>query len=137
MVQIADSSFFEQVSESFKTDDPDIAKKEREAARVSVVQLMYHAIARSAFEELMELTTDDLILEIVGPNNSPFNGRWKGREEVLAAVKKNFSLVADQRPTMQSVVAQGDIVIVVARETGRMKETGKQYDVHWMQEYLF
>jgi ketosteroid isomerase-like protein len=137
MPQITDGDFFEQVSLAFQASEPDVASKQREAAHVRRIQLLYHAIARGAFEEALDLTTDDFVLEICGPAVSPFNGRWQGHEEVLAAMKRNFSQVEDQRPQIQSVVAQGDIVILTAREQGSVCATGKCYDVQWMQEFTF
>ena len=137
MAQISDGTFFEQISEAFKANDSEIETKRREAAHVRVIQLLFHAIARGAFEESLELMTDDFQLEIFGPPHLPFNGVWQGKEVVLQAMKENFSQVEDQRPAVESVVAQGDVVIITAREIGRVRKTGTQYDVRWMQEYTF
>ena len=137
MSQIADGSFFEHVSSAFKENDPDSPQRERESAHVRCVQLLYHAIARGAFAESLELVTDDFVLEIFGPPSSPFNGRWQGRDDVLAAMQRNFSMLRDQRPEIESLVAQGDQLIVVARESGQVCETGQTYHVRWMQEFTF
>ena len=137
MAKIANVNFFEQVSEQFAANDPEVGSKQRESAHVRCIQLLYHAIARGAFSESLELTTDDFVLEILGPRQSPFNGRWEGRDNVLAAMQRNFALVEEQLPAIQSVVAQGDIVIIVARETGRMTDSSGNYDVHWVQEFSF
>ena len=137
MAQISDGSFFEQVSTAFHAHDPDASAKRREAAHVRSIQLLYHAVARGAFAEALDLATDDFTLEIVGPPQSPFSGKWQGRSDVLAAMERNFGLVEDQRPTVQSVVAQGDMVIVTAREEGRVRATGTTYSVQWMQEFSF
>ena len=137
MAQIADGSFFDQVSAAFHARDPDAQSKQRESSHVRCVQLLYHAIARGAFAEALELVTDDFTLEIFGPPDSPFNGRWEGRDEVLAAMEHNFSLVADQRPEIETVVAQGDLLIITARESGTVRSTGYTYNVRWMQEFTF
>lgn len=136
-VRIADVSFFDQVMEAFRRDDPGVDQKQLESDRVHCVQLLYHAVARSAFEEMLDLTTDDFVLEVCGPAHLPMCGRWQGREEVLAALARNFSMVDEQRPTISSVVAQGDIVVVMAREQGIVRATGKRYDVRWVQEFRF
>ena len=137
MAQITDGSFFEQVSRAFRAHDPDVGSKQREAAHVRAIQLIYHAIARGAFDESLELMTDDMTLEICGPEAVPFCGKWQGKEAVLAAMRENFGHVEDQRPQVQSVVAQGDMVIITAREEGKVRATGEPYEVHWMQEFTF
>ena len=137
MAQITDGDFFDQLVLAFQADDPDVASKHREASHLRCLQILYHAIARGAFEESLLLTTEDFTLEIYGPQSSPFNGKWQGREEVLQAMQRNFGMVEDQRPQIQSVVAQGDIVIITAHERGRIRATGKPYEVQWMQEFRF
>ncbi len=89
-VRIAEASFFDQVVEAFRRDDPGIDQKKHESDRVHCVQLLYHAIARSAFEEMLELTTDDFVLEVCGPAHLPMCGRWQGREEVLSGAFTKF-----------------------------------------------
>ena len=126
MTQIIEGAFFEQISSAF-----------RETDQVRCVQLLYHAIARGAFAESLELVTDDFELEIYGPPQSPFNGKWQGREDVLAAMQRNFGMLENQRPVVQSVVAQGNMVIITACEDGRVRTTGKTYQVQWMQEFTF
>ena len=34
-------------------------------------------------------------------------------------------------------MAQGDVVVVVARERGRFRETGRPYETHWVQIFTF
>ena len=137
MAQIADGSFFEQVSRAFRAHDPDVDAKHRESEHVRTIQLIYHAIARGAFDESLPLMTDDMTLEICGPDSIPFCGKWHGKHAVLAAMRDNFGRFENQRPRIQSVVAQGDIVIVTAHEQGTVRATGEPYDVHWMQEFTF
>ena len=137
MAQITDGSFFEQVSRAFRAHDADAGAKDREAAHVRAIQLIYHAIARGAFDESLQLMTDDMTLEICGPDSVPFCGKWHGKDAVLAAMRENFGQLENQRPQIQTVVAQGDIVIVTAREQGTVRTTGKPYDVQWMQEFTF
>ena len=137
MTQLIEGAFFEQISAAFRENDPDVLTKQRESDHVRCVQLLYHAIARGAFAESLELVTDDFVLEICGPPQSPFNGKWQGRTDVLAAMQRNFGMLEDQRPVVQSVVAQGDMVIITAHEEGRVRTTGKTYQVQWMQEFTF
>lgn len=62
MTQIVDGAFFEQISAAFRENDPDVLTKQRESGHVRCIQLLYHAIARGAFAESLELVTDDFEL---------------------------------------------------------------------------
>jgi len=52
-------------------------------------------------------------------------------------VRNNFAQVEDQQSKIQSVVAQGDIVVVVAYERGRLRQLGRHYEVHWERIFTF
>ena len=56
---------------------------------------------------------------------------------MIETTRNNFAQVEEQRPETQSVVAQGDTVVVVGREQGRFRPTGRSYDLHWMHQYTF
>jgi ketosteroid isomerase-like protein len=137
MVRITKGDFFDAIAAAFAAGDPHIEQKQLEAQHVHSVQLLYHAIARGAFAEMLQLTTDDFVLEILGPPHAQLVGRWQGRDEVLAALLRNFSHFDEQTPHIDAVVAQGDTVVVIAREDGKLKANGKPYDVHWVQTFTF
>ena len=137
MVLIKQDGFFDDVAAQFAAGDPHVADKAVENEHVRCVQLMYHAIARGAFAEMLQLTTDDFTLEIVGPEMSKLVGCWRGRAAVLSAVERNFSYFAEQEPHVETVVAQGDTVIVIAREAGKLVATGRPYHTRWVQIFTF
>jgi ketosteroid isomerase-like protein len=129
--------FIDRVQEAFLEGDPDVTTKSMEADNVRCLQRQYQAIVAGDFAAALDLFTDDVELEIVGPPEMPFAGMWRGREAVGAALRRNFSLVADQQPEIHSVTAQGDTVVVVARERGTYVPTGRGYDLHWVQLFQF
>ncbi|HEX4609588.1 MAG TPA: nuclear transport factor 2 family protein [Urbifossiella sp.] len=67
----------------------------------------------------------------------PFAGSWSGKELVLGAIRDNFSLVEDQHPVVESVVAQGDSVVVLFDESGRVRATDRPYRVRCVQVFTF
>jgi ketosteroid isomerase-like protein len=137
MVRITEENFFDDVASAFADGDAHVAQKLIESDHVRCVQLIYHAVARGAFDEMLQLTTDDFTLEIFGPEDSPLVGTWRGRAEVLAAVNRNFAHFAEQTPHVQTVVAQGDTVVVIASEQGKLVATGNPYHVHWVHIFSF
>jgi uncharacterized protein len=126
-----------QLPHAFADGDADAAGRKREAENVRRVQEQYRALARGDFAAFREFLADNIDMEIVGPSSVPFVGRWRGRDAVVAALRQNFSWVEDQRPEIQSVVAQGERVVVIARERGRYRPTGRAYDLHWVQIFTF
>jgi len=58
-------------------------------------------------------------------------------DAVLEGASRNYGRLEDQRPELLHVLAQGDQVAVIARERGRVKATGKEYEMAWMHLYTF
>lgn len=134
---IAVSRFIERMHDAFLEGDPQALTKQMEADNVRRMQTIYRAIARGDYAEALADAVDDIDLEIVAPPGHPFAGRWRGKAEVQEAIRRNFALVEDQRPEIQTLAAQGDTVVVVARERGRLRTTGQEYDLHFVQVFTF
>lgn len=94
------------------------------------------AIGQADLAGVGELLTDDVRLEIRGCEQFPFVRDARGRAAVLAAIKHNFAEVQDQQPRLESVVAQGDTVIVMASEQGVIKSTGAAYHIEGIQRFV-
>ncbi|WP_422928782.1 nuclear transport factor 2 family protein [Singulisphaera sp. PoT] len=131
------SRFLDRIEQAFAEGDAEVGHKATEAGHVRLTREMYHHIIRGDFESAFRNFHDDIELEITGPEGLPFRGRWRGRDEVSRAILENFSGVEEQQPEIQHVVAQGDTVIVIARERGRFKGPGTDYDLHWAQLFTF
>lgn len=129
--------FIDALGPAFEAGDPDCGRKSAEAAHVRLVQASYRAAAAGDLPGFLAGLADDAELETVGPATIPYVGRWRGRDEVAGAVARNFGYLEDQRPEVLAVVAQGDTVIVVARERGRCRPSGRPYDMHWVQQFTF
>jgi ketosteroid isomerase-like protein len=132
MTQATVPSFHDLFSQAFQEGDPLAAQKQVEAANVRRLQTMYGDIARGDFQAFADALAEDIELEIVSGPGLPFNGLWRGRQEVVKATRENFAQIEEQRPVIQSIVAQGDTVVLCCREKGLYRATGKDYDVHWM-----
>src|SRR3954447_16933339 len=129
--------FIERLDHAFQEGDPRATEKTTEKDNVKLLQEQYRAVVRGDVAAFAAALADDIELDIFGGPDLPFAGSWKGREEVLKAVARNFSLLEDQRPEVESVVAQGDTVVVFARERGRFKATGREYEIRWAQWFTF
>jgi ketosteroid isomerase-like protein len=101
----------------------------------AVLHAAYSAVVQGNFEVFGESVTDDVELNILGFN--PMDGTWRGRNEVVEATRKNFALVSDQRPEIEGMIAQGDSVAVLLRESGVFKATGQAYSLRGVQWFTF
>jgi ketosteroid isomerase-like protein len=125
--------------------DPHYTDKFLEAARPpdpagatdpqAVLHAVYAAVISGDFDALNGSVTDDVALNICG--FPPINGTWKGRGEVVAAVRKNYGQLESQQPTIESMISQGDSIAVLMRETGVLRSTGQAYSVRGVQWFTF
>lgn len=131
------TAFTERLYLAFLEGDPEVPSKRTEEANVRRLQAQYLSLAKGDYATLIGQMTDDVDMEIIGPASAPFVGHWQGREQVAEALRRNSAQAAEQQPEVISVTAQGDTVVVVSRERGRFKATGKPYDVHWVQIFTY
>jgi uncharacterized protein len=101
----------------------------------TVLHRAYDAIIQGDFSLFAESLTEDVELRICG--FGPMDGAWRGRDEVVAATRRNFALVANQKPEVESMISQGDSIAVLLRESGMFKSSGQTYSVRGVQWFTF
>jgi ketosteroid isomerase-like protein len=104
-------------------------------APTAVLHAAFDAIIQGDFEAFGESVTDDVELSISG--FGVMDATWRGRDEVVATTRKNFALVAEQKPEIESMVVDGDRVAVLVQERGVFKANGEAYDVRGVQWFTF
>jgi len=125
--------FVDGIETAFREDDADVEGKHAEMRNVGILREQYRAIARGDLDAAADLFHDDVDFEITGPPSIPCVGRWRGKAEVKDAIRRNFGMLDSQAPEIQSVVAQGDVVVIIAHERGRIRTSGVTYALHWVQ----
>lgn len=101
----------------------------------TVLHAAFDAIIEGNFESFGELIADDVELNVSGFGR--LDGTWRGRDEVVAATRRNFGLVANQKPEIESIISQGDRVAVLLQESGVFKSSGQAYSVRGVQWFTF
>jgi ketosteroid isomerase-like protein len=101
----------------------------------SVLHLAFDAIIQGDFDTFGESTTDDIELSVYG--FGPLDGTWRGRDEVVAATRKNFALLANQKPEIEDMTSQDGRVAVLLQESGVFKASGQAYSVRGVQWFTF
>ena len=117
--------------------DPAGAAREQERRNVEMVAQMIQSIAAGDFEALQEFMAPGVTLEIAAPPEMPWVRRATGPRAVASAVANNFGTVRDQLPQPLALVAQGDTVMLMARETGAVGASGTPYHVLVAQMFRF
>jgi ketosteroid isomerase-like protein len=130
------NAFVDQVWRSFEQGDSSVAGKYLEAQNVRTLQELYRTLGTGDYAAFRNWLADDVEMEIASTVNGPFHGRWRGADAVASAVQNNFAQIREMAPTIDEVVAQGESIVVVAREKGTF-HSGEAYDVHWVQWFTF
>jgi uncharacterized protein len=101
----------------------------------AVLHAAFEAVVRGDFDAFAASVTDDVQLRIRG--FGALDGWWRGRDDVVAATRKNFGLLDQQQPEIDGMIADGDRIAVLMRETGVFKSSGERYSVRGVQWFTF
>jgi ketosteroid isomerase-like protein len=107
-----------------------------EQDNVQVVQRLFQAITEGDASVAGQLLTNDVVLTSSGPKDLlPWAGEYHGPGGVLqywTALSQGVELTGME---LGEIIAQGDKVVVLGKHTGRVRATGKSYDLNWAQVY--
>src|SRR5271154_6817844 len=101
----------------------------------TVLHAAFDAIIQGNFDAFGESVTDDVQLNISG--FGALDGTWRGRDQVVAATRRNFALIAEQKPEIEGMIRNGDRIAVLLRESGIFKSNGQAYSVRGVQWFPF
>src|ERR1700733_7331621 len=101
----------------------------------TVLHAAFDAIIQGNFEAFGESVTDDVQLNIRG--FGALDGTWRGRDTVVAATRRNFALITEQKPEIESMLSDGERIAVLLRENGIFKSNGQAYSVRGVQWFTF
>jgi ketosteroid isomerase-like protein len=121
-------------SDKFLRTTGSAATKEVTAPQ-TVLHAAFDAIIQGNFDAFGQAVTEDVELNISG--FGPLDGSWSGREAVIAATRKNFALLGEQKPEIESMISEGDRIAVLLKEKGIFKSNGQAYSVRGVQWFTF
>ena len=102
-----------------------------EQDNLRLVQEGYADFARGDVQTLLGKFADDIEWVIPGTKNNPLAGTYKGRSRVGEFFKLLSDLTEISTFEPLQFVAQGDTVVALGRETGRMKTNGRTFQADW------
>jgi ketosteroid isomerase-like protein len=104
-------------------------------AQQTILHVAFDAIIQGDYQAFGESVTDDVELNICG--FGALDGTWRGRDEVVAATRRNFSRLGNQKPEIESMISEGDRIAVLLRESGMLKSSGQAYSIRGVQWFTF
>jgi len=131
------ADFAARFGDLFAQRDANAAAKSVEAAHVACLQTIFTALAHGDFDAAFSHLTPDTTYVIYAGGRIPFQMAGQGRAVVQEGMRTNFGAVAFERIDIDTLVAQGDVVVIVARQRGRWRESGVAFDERVMLEYVF
>jgi hypothetical protein len=108
-----------------------------EQDNVRIVQRAYEAFGRGDVETVLGLMDEHVEWVSPGPPDLPTAGTRRGRQQVAAFFQALTDVSEIQRFEPGTFVAQGDQVIVLGEETGRIKATGRVLELSWAHAFTF
>jgi ketosteroid isomerase-like protein len=100
-------------------------------ANKRVVQTVFEMFGRGDVPGLLELITDDAEWAAPGPETVPYFGERSGREGALEFFKNLGSSVEFESFEPGDLIAEGDRVVALGHERGRVRSTSKVFDNAW------
>lgn len=106
-----------------------------ETTHTTRLQSAFESIVRGDFDGFAQHVTDDVELHISG--SGIFDGSWRGREQVLAAVRQNYGQLRDQKPEIEAMASEGNTIAILWSETGVLRADDTVYRVRGVQWFTF
>jgi uncharacterized protein len=101
---------------------------------VQIVKDAYGAFGRGDIQGLLALFADDI--EWITPGDGlPLAGTYRGQAEVAGFFQKISEMLEISFLEPREFVAQGDRVLVVGFDRGRVKATNRTFEGHWVMAF--
>ena len=128
--------FTQSFAEAFASEDPCAKDKLAEARNAACIQRLYEAIGRRDYDAARLCLTPDTSFKIIGHHDFP-RGHAEGIDAVLKGIQSNFETLKHTEIRLETLVAQGDVVVIIAHDSGIVLTTGESYSQPFLVEYRF
>lgn len=96
-----------------------------------VVQSLFESFGRGDIPAVLSLLREDVSWDAPGPSVVPYHGRRRGHEGAKEFFTQLGTTVEFESFEPGAFIAEGDKVVVLGRERGRVRSTGKVFDNDW------
>lgn len=137
MVNTGLASFVRQMEDAFRRHDRAAAAKADEHVNVACLQAFFAALARDDFDAAFALLGNDIEYSVFAAGPIPLQMSGRGRLEVQTGIRNNFSALTFDSVDVDTLVAQGDVIVVIARQIGRWLASEVPFDERVVLRYGF
>jgi len=99
-----------------------------EQQNTELIKAMYAAFARGNVAAILGALTEDVEWILEGPAIIPFSGSRRGRAEVAGFFEGLATTQVNQKLTIDTWVAQGEVVATMGRYAATVKANGRSFD---------
>jgi ketosteroid isomerase-like protein len=96
-----------------------------------VVQSVFEAFGRGDIPGVLSVLADDVLWTMPGPPEVPYYGERRGHEGVTDFFVRLGTHVEFESFEPREFIAEGERVVVLGFERGRVRSTGKIFDNDW------
>ena len=121
--------FSDSLERLFLENDRQAAAEGAERSNVQMATRFYRALGEQDLNSAKACLAANVYHKIHGPEDFGPSGEAKGPDAMLEHMTSVFGLLENQTPRALQVIAQGDMVAVFYRDSGRIMESGADYDV--------
>jgi ketosteroid isomerase-like protein len=127
----------EQLVEAFALDDSGCDEKRVEGANVRRLASFYAAIAADDYPAAVRLLHPESSYAMYSAGATPFRMAGRGLVEVEDGIRRNFGVMTFDRVDIESLAAQGELVLMVLRQRGHWRHNGDEFDERALMEFRF
>ena len=95
-------------------------------------KIFYELFLGGKIDELLKLVDEDCDVYNPLPESVGFGGRFKGPQGFATYLQAMMPQLEIQQFEIDEIVAEGERVIVLGRETSRIRRSDKSYSMSWV-----
>ena len=99
---------------------------------VAIVLSLYQRLLSEPQAAIATGLAPDIAWENPLPDAIPFGGRFKGRGECARYLTLLLDAIEMEDFAIDDTITEGDRVVLIGRETSRVKKTGRRYTMGWV-----
>lgn len=126
-----------QLVEAFERGDGAATDKRVETEHVRCLGELFAAIAADDYAGAMRYLDPDASYALYAGGPVPFRMAGRGLAEVEEGIRRNFGVLTFEWVEIETLAAQGDVVVMIIRQRGHWRHNGEEFDERGMLEYRF
>lgn len=121
--------FSDSLTRLFQENDDNASHKSAEQNHIDLATHFYRALGENDLDTAKACLSPNVFHKLHGPEDFEPSGEDLGPDAMLEHMAAVFSLLDGQTPRALRVIAQGNSMTIFYEDSGRIKNSGKEYCV--------